>query len=103
MSSWDNYRKRRRLFLIALLGFFPFALLVMFPLSYVCQSDTLGYRAGLAYLVFYGIASLQFAFFPCPKCGKSFFVKWWYNNFFTRQCVHCGFPKWAEIDKPEAG
>jgi hypothetical protein len=38
--------------------------------------------------------------FPCPRCGKWFFAKWWYHNNFARKCVHCGLPKWAD---PNAG
>jgi Zn ribbon nucleic-acid-binding protein len=31
----------------------------------------------------------------CPRCGKWFSAKWWYNKgFLARQCVHCGLQKY---------
>jgi predicted RNA-binding Zn-ribbon protein involved in translation (DUF1610 family) len=54
------------------------------------------YVFGLVMVLF----SVQISLFKCPNCGKYFFyrvlfIQWFaeLNSFFHRECVHCGFPR----------
>ncbi len=57
---------------------------------------------GLGWLLL-GFTSFKLSRFPCPRCGKSFFM---YGPFFgprrylarTKSCVHCGWPKGADYE-----
>ena len=40
-------------------------------------------------------SSLICHWWPCPRCKKLFFVKWYMSNDFGQQCQHCGLRKWA--------
>jgi len=35
-----------------------------------------------AWMVFFVVAENMALRFPCPRCGKWFFAKWWYHNKF---------------------
>src|SRR5581483_4668326 len=52
--------------------------------------------------VFFVIAGNFALRFPCPRCGKPFFEKWWYYNSAARRCVHCGLPKYADPSTPNS-
>src|SRR5689334_22346725 len=39
--------------------------------------------------------------FPCPRCHRAFFRKWFYHNPLAGYCVHCGLPKWRSADSTE--
>ncbi len=56
----------------------------------------LGVKAGLGYVGLGWMAGLIIVgfwriFWPCPRCHRRFYFKWWYGNTFTTKCVHCGF------------
>jgi predicted RNA-binding Zn-ribbon protein involved in translation (DUF1610 family) len=57
---------------------------------------TPAFVVAIGWMVFFVVAGNLVVRFPCPRCGKWFFAKWWYRNSFARRCVHCGLPKWAD-------
>ena len=59
---------------------------------------TPAFALAFAWMAFFVIAGNVFVRFPCPRCGKAFFAKWWYQNTFARRCVHCGLPKYVEAN-----
>jgi hypothetical protein len=108
--AWDEYRRRRRMFLWTHL---------LLPL-WVSGAIVLEFFAGrefprtglvtfvavllppMACLMF---AYLRWIFWPCPSCGRPFFLTWLGNNCFARRCLHCGLPKWApgKAESPKFG
>lgn len=42
------------------------------------------------YMAVYAFFAVDMVIRTCPRCGKQFFVKGFFLNFFTRRCVHCG-------------
>jgi hypothetical protein len=103
--AWDEYRRRRRAWWLALF-LFPLWLVPGGMIQHVLAGH--GYRAnsGLTFLAVVVppmacllVAHLRLIFWPCPLCGRSFHVSWWYGNAFARRCVHCGLPKWSAKQK----
>ena len=62
----------------------------------VFYTFTSAFVVAIAWMVFFVIAGNLALRFPCPRCGKWFFAKWWCHNNFARRCVHCGLPKYAD-------
>ncbi|MGA2080221.1 MAG: hypothetical protein ABSH53_06365 [Holophaga sp.] len=94
-DPWHVYRRGRRLLLAGFLaGLALFA--ASFPVAKAWQSDRPLY-VGLA--LFLGAAALGLAplnSFLCPKCGEPFIHKGRQRNVFTRRCLNCRHPRWAD-------
>jgi hypothetical protein len=94
-APWLAYRRARRLLLGGFLG--GLALFAAsFPVARAFRSDKPLY-VGLA--LFVGLAALASAplsRFLCPKCGQPFIHKPRRRDVFTRACLHCRHPRWAD-------
>ncbi|MDD5492036.1 MAG: hypothetical protein PHV60_05075 [bacterium] len=101
--QWQEYKKRRNLFWIIWLTYLPGVLIIGYPLGKFFRSETPFIILAVVWMVFFIIAGTRFSYWKCPRCGNSYFAKWWYANQFVRKCVHCKLPKWAneDPDKPE--
>lgn len=106
--TWEDYRKRRRLMIIALVGYLP----VMIATSLVCwwllSTADCDYVAivALTWLAFFGFTVIRLNQFPCPNCGRAFFLYKYHigSNPLAKRCLHCDWPKWAvpgDADKQE--
>jgi len=91
-NPWDEYRRRRNLAWFAFLGYVPVCFTVGMLSMRVFSTFTPAFVVAIAWMVFFVIAGNLALRFPCPRCGKWFFAKWWYHNNFARRCVHCGLP-----------
>lgn len=45
------------------------------------------------YMAVYAVFAVDMSARVCPRCGRQFFVKSFFLNFFARRCVHCGLSK----------
>lgn len=95
-TTWDDYRRRRRLFWFAFLGYVPVVGVVGSSLSWIVGSDLPAIAVALAWMVFSAFAGVRMKAFPCPRCGKPFFLGPFFQNPLTQRCVHCRWPKWRE-------
>lgn len=95
-DAWDEYRKRRNLATIAFVGYVPVVYLVADLAFKLFHTSVPGYAFAAAWMLFIIISSNRVVWFPCPRCGKRFFAKWWYHNMFARRCVHCGLRKYSD-------
>src|SRR5689334_811763 len=98
-TSWDEYRKKRNLAWFALLGYVPICFTVGVLSSHLFSTFIPAFVAAIGWMVFIIITGNLAVRFPCPRCGKWFFAKWWYHNTFARRCVYCGLPKYADPKK----
>lgn len=93
-NPWHEYKRRRMRFILAfVLG--SAVVGIGFLASSLIDSSA---PASLGIVVFtVGVlwSSTSLSKFPCPKCGKPFIYGDEIRNGFTRQCVHCGLPKWS--------
>ena len=99
-DSWSVYRKRRNIWLFAFVGYVPVVFSVGVLSTRLFSTFTPAFVLAFVWMAFLVIAGNLSLGFPCPRCGKSFFAKWWYHNGFARRCVHCGLPKYAEPTSP---
>jgi endogenous inhibitor of DNA gyrase (YacG/DUF329 family) len=104
-QQWEDYGKRSRLYWFAVI-IFVLALAIGLPLAVTKLPATLFY----VYLFALGAAGFAIqvvgyyrSYWKCPRCQKPFFrSSRWRGTLmypiFTRQCMNCGLPKWAEAD-----
>ena len=102
-EKWRSYKRLRKLILFMWLGWIPLiaAYILLIKMYGSFSPAFLG-----SYLVLqYGVALVQ-AFWPCPRCGRTFSAP---SRFFIRgggyakglapACVHCGLPQFAVDDR----
>jgi hypothetical protein len=95
---WQIYRARRRLLLrSALAGLVVF--LAAFPVAKVHHSAKPVYIGLAIFIGLLGWASAPLADFHCPQCGEPFTHNGRQRNLFTRNCLHCRHPRWAEPEE----
>jgi Zn ribbon nucleic-acid-binding protein len=55
-----------------------------------------GFVAAALWMIAFVIIGNLVRTFDCPRCGKTFAGKWWYNKgILADKCVHCGLLKYA--------
>jgi hypothetical protein len=103
--AWDEYKRRTRLCLLALL-LFPLWLVPGGTIQHVLAGYGFNATSWVTFvavvlppLACVMVAHLWRMCWPCPCCGRWFHVTWWYGNAFARRCVHCGLPKWTSKEK----
>jgi hypothetical protein len=94
-QQWNEYKRRRNLFLLALLGYMPVVATLGSLIARVFHTETLFPIVAFGWMGFLAISALRLNCWPCPRCGKWFAATWWYRNPFARRCVHCGLPKYS--------
>jgi hypothetical protein len=87
-AAWIDLRTRTVILLALFLGFVPGVPLISYVLNTVMVVDPL-WIAGAWAAAFAG-AGFHRATFPCPHCGKWFFIWVGFHNPFSRKCMHCG-------------
>ncbi len=107
-EQWQDYRRRSRVYWLAQMVF-VLALAVGLPLA------VSRFPAALFYVYLFALGGAGFAlnvygyyrsFWKCPRCQKPFFRSpSWRGTMmypiFTRHCMNCGLPKWAENNNPD--
>jgi hypothetical protein len=94
-NPWYDYRLR----LIWLVGIgaggFLLLGLIVFGLALVDMTlaETTARVLGFSWVFAFAVASVRATRFPCPRCGKRFFVGQWHNPLASK-CMHCGLPKY---------
>jgi len=96
MDAWESYKKHRNIFLIALFSYLPVIYLAKYLNVRVFRTNWLVITLSLAWMIGVLATWIRLSQWRCPRCGKWFTAKWWYNKgFLARKCVHCGLPKYA--------
>jgi hypothetical protein len=96
VDPWQEYRKRRKLVLLAAFGYLPIVFGTAVATEYLFHTSGPVIPVMFGWLIFLGVANARCQRFTCPRCRKLFFVK--YGSFERRdqpQCVHCGLLKYA--------
>jgi len=99
--AWRDYRRREWWFFGEWLGGF----LAILAASELATWLGLPAVAQLAIPVLAPVWTVGFIvlgcrvrFFPCPRCHRPFFFRFFYWPLFDRTCRHCGLPLWAATD-----
>ena len=97
MKQWQEYRTRRGLALFAFIGFVPAEVAVILVSMLLFNSDRPALVFAYCWMAFFFVASRRASRFPCPRCGKMFFLYSGFSSYsmFAKKCVHCDLPKYA--------
>ena len=98
-DPWQEYRRRRNLALFAFFGYVPVIALFAVITETLLHVTTPVFVAAISWMLLAVIVGNWFIRFPCPRCGKPFFMKWWGYNTFARRCLHCKLPLNAPVPK----
>lgn len=101
-DHWKEFKRRRLIAWIFLVTMLPVILLFGWLFNVLLEMEDVELYVAYAWLAAWGIAVMRVTLFPCPRCKKWFFAKWWVSNVFARKCIHCGLPKFSETDPSSA-
>jgi hypothetical protein len=95
-ENWRKYKRTRNLFWLMFVGYVPVVFAVSLLLFKLLHNTSPGFAFALAWMAGWMVTGIRLNTWRCPRCGKWFAAKWWYNKgFFARKCVHCGLPKYT--------
>jgi len=101
-ANWRSHAIWRRIFLIALLTYFPGVAALGIFLSAQYQTGTILIVIWQIWAGLLIISGVRIGAFRCPRCGSLFFARrtnqWPYHNILARSCQTCGLRKWATSD-----
>jgi hypothetical protein len=100
-TTWNNYRRNKRIFVGIFFLFFPGLYIVISPLSKFVGSEYIPIIYFFIWWLSFTVYLARMASLLCPKCGKRFYKRRMFgllDGFFVNQCVHCGLPKWTLED-----
>jgi hypothetical protein len=92
-NSWQRYEELRRIVLLLWASWFPFVFLAGW-----WTRNSLDRIPPLLVVVIVvwtlGVAGmgLRLGFWPCPRCGKRFFLTSRLQRAGGKECPHCGLP-----------
>jgi predicted RNA-binding Zn-ribbon protein involved in translation (DUF1610 family) len=102
-EKWRSYMRLRKLILFMWIGWIPMlaAYILLIRMYGSISPAFLG-----SYLVLHYAVGIIEAFWPCPRCGRTFSTPsryFWRGSGFQkglpRVCVHCGLPRFAADDR----
>lgn len=90
-----DYRSRRNILWIVFATCVSGALALALSLQWLFDSEVPVSAVVAAWMIAFVVAGARMSWWPCPRCGRSFFSTLWMQNPLATRCVHCGLPKWA--------
>lgn len=99
--AWNDYHRRRRWFFGVWLGGFAILVTLDMLLSKLPLRGLVFDVLGPIWMIGFVIVAIRLSLFRCPRCHHRFFTTWWHGNPLARKCLHCGLPKWSEVDLHE--
>jgi hypothetical protein len=96
-EQWREYRRRRLVGYGLWIGWLPYGGTLIYLQDSVAWIGRNGVPLAVGYMLAACVAGLWLSFWPCPSCGRPFFLTtFWFYRHFAKACVHCGLPKWAQ-------
>ena len=97
-DAWLRFRKVDRLSWGLFIGYLPALAIIGWTLDWLFSSEWPFAVVAITWFIALGVVDRKASSFKCPRCGKYFFSRRFYFNGFTKKCLNCGLPKWAESD-----
>lgn len=95
-SDWNEHRQRRKQLLNVFLILLPMVVIAAYLNTFFVQAGLiLKFVLIPAWSLALARAYTQYLMFRCPRCHLRYFHlkgKW---HLFTKECKHCGLPKWS--------
>jgi hypothetical protein len=99
-DDWKEYRRVRKKFVLVWLGFVPAVGAFALTVNLLFHTFIPAFIFGVAWMIWFVAASVEFGQFACPSCGKIFCRKeglfrlnW---GLIARKCQNCGLRKFAQ-------
>ena len=114
-KSWPRYRRYRNAVILMYIGYIPYMIIVHYLIPSIFSYRWSGFVPFLLWGAIWVYNIRRMSGFRCPRCQLSFFTLgpefkilgftygWGWYRPFTKECVHCGHPKWAEYDGQSPG
>jgi hypothetical protein len=94
--AWEDCRRRgqwlRRALLLALAWIVPGSLLRRWLVGLGWEDEAAFLLVGFSPMALILVAHVWRMLWPCPRCGRSYRMTWYYGNPFTTSCLHCDLP-----------
>lgn len=98
-DNWKELRNRERLAIGLLLGYLPVLAGLAKLISYITTSENPVIAMAIAWIIIFTWASIRVTFFPCPRCGKHFYMNRYFITTFGRKCPHCGLHRYTKASR----
>jgi hypothetical protein len=95
IEQWRNLRNREWLVIGLFLGYLPGVVGIASVISKFTPSETPVLVVALAWMATFAVTGLRVSFFPCPRCGKHFYMNKYFITTLGRKCPHCGLHRYA--------
>ena len=93
--GWVELRRRRTLRNRCLVGAIAAILLLAFVAEYAGFPPFVFMAAALAILIAFARVHWWVMRWPCPRCGRAFYLSLWGYRPFADCCLHCDLPEYA--------
>ncbi len=91
--GWANFERLRRTLLILWAAWFPFVFVVGWMMrGRWHQVPPLLVVVIVVWTATVAAIGLRVGFWPCPRCGKPFFLSRWLQRTRGEECPHCKLP-----------
>jgi DNA-directed RNA polymerase subunit RPC12/RpoP len=95
-ERWRNLRRREWLVIALLIGYLPVVGLMSWLIRQVTTSEIPPTVVAIAWMGASAWAALRVGLFPCPRCGKRFYMNKYLMTTMGRKCPHCGVHRYAK-------
>ncbi len=97
VDPWVKYRRRRKLYLFAFIGYLPAVFVTAEVAEPLIHFPGAPIVVMVGWMIFIAVTDVRHAKFRCPRCGGLFFLRYGrYARYYDApRCVHCGLPKYA--------
>jgi hypothetical protein len=102
MLSTDPWKRHRILTRVGIFGL----VLYLLPTLAIVWLDQIDMRSAGMYLLVLGwtlfvvVMLILWHEVRCPRCGKRYYAKSVELHQMTGECLHCGLPKYADVNTP---
>jgi hypothetical protein len=93
-QEWERYKTLRNQFVFVFAGA-PIVFTFQYLTVKLFHTTFPALILNICWTVLLVLSGFRMLWFPCPRCGKMFFAKWYFDDAFARRCVHCGLPKYS--------
>src|SRR5260370_7004603 len=95
LDPWQEYRRRWKLVLFAYIGYLALVFATAWAADRLIHTSAPAIVVGLGWMALLAVSGIRCQRFRCPRCGKVFNSKTWFERMDAPCCVHCGLPRYA--------
>jgi DNA-directed RNA polymerase subunit RPC12/RpoP len=95
-EQWKDLRRREWVVVVLFAGYIPSVAGAAWFISSITTTDSDGpmIAIAIAWMLAIAVAMLRVTYFPCPRCGKHFYMAAFFVT--GRKCPHCGLRRYVK-------